>query len=222
MAILYDRSDRSRGIAYVTYTNARDASDAIREFDGANAYGQPISVTAVPQGPAPGRRNPFDAITPREGRSLFDRVEAGDARRAAPVRRSRRSESPGTGTGGRRSDVTKPAPEGIDRYVPGPGSRRRSPAPARRGERGGRRPGARREEGGRGNRGEGRTGQGKTRKTAEELDAEMEDYWGSGSAGAAKDPVGGAQLGETNAVESAGIASHAAGAVVDDDIDMIE
>lgn len=204
----------------MTYTSARDADLAIREFDGANAYGQPITVTAVAQGPAPGRRNPFDAVMPREGRSLFDRVEAGGDR--APARRSRRSESPVSLP--RRSDVTKPAPEGIDRYVPGAGSRRRSPAPGgRRGDRGsgGRRPGARREESGRGNRGEGRAGGGgRSRKTAEQLDAEMEDYWG-GNGTAAKDPVGVAQTGEINAVETAGFSAPAA-STLDDDIDMIE
>jgi len=216
LQILYDRSDRSRGIAYVTYDTARDADRAIREFDGANAYGQPITVTSVPQGPATGRRNPFDSVAPREGRSLFDRIDGGREDRG-PARRNRRSESPNM----RRSDVTKPAPDGIDRYVPGPGSRRRSPPPARRGNRGGRRPGARREESGRGNREDGKTSQPRPKKTAEQLDAEMEDYWGGGGA-AAKDPVGIAQLGETNAVEVAGFSSGGGVAVLDDDIDMIE
>lgn len=236
LAILYDRSDRSRGIAYVTYATSRDATRAVREFDGANAYGQPITVSVVPQGPAAasggpagGRRNPFDSAAPREGRSLFDRIESGggDDDHRAPARRSRRSESPNAAPQSRRSDVTKPAPEGIDRYVPGPGARRRSPPPARRGDRGGRRPGARREGtgrggggGGGGNRGEGRTGQGRTRKTAEQLDAEMEDYWGAGGA-AAKDPVGVAQLGQTTTAEAAGV-SAAAVVALDDDIDMIE
>jgi len=216
LQILYDRSDRSRGIAYVTYDTPRDADRAIREFDGANAYGQPITVTAVPQGPAPGRHNPFDSVAPREGRSLFDRIDGGRDERGPP-RRNRRSESPNA----RRSDVTKPAPGGIDRYVPGAGQRRRSPPPARRGDRGERRPGARREESGRGNRGEAKSSQPRPRKTAEQLDAEMEDYWGGGGA-AAKDPIGVAQLGETNAVETAGFMAGGGAAVLDDDIDMIE
>lgn len=35
----YDRAGRSEGTAFVTYETAKDASDAIREFDGANAAG---------------------------------------------------------------------------------------------------------------------------------------------------------------------------------------
>ena len=36
----YDRAGRSEGTAYVTYESARDAKEAIREFDGANANGK--------------------------------------------------------------------------------------------------------------------------------------------------------------------------------------
>ena len=75
-------------------------------------------------------------------------------------------------------------PDHVDRYTPG-GRGSRSPV-RRRGtpREGGRRPGQRREEGGRGPRGpkkddEGRPiVQGRPRKTAEELDAEMADYFG--------------------------------------------
>lgn len=87
--------------------------------------------------------------------------------------------------------------KGIDRYRPGGrGSRSRSPLSGRRRE-GGRRPGARRDGGGRrgGDRGErgergggerggrdGRDGRdGRLKKTQEELDAEMEDYFNSGN-----------------------------------------
>ena len=117
-------------------------------------------------------RNPFDsAIMP--GRPLSERV-------TAPGGRSR-SLSPG-----RRYDQDDAARKGIDRYVPGQGDRSRSPAPRRRA--GGRRPGARREpgaggrdqEGGRGERGNQRS-----KKTQEELDAEMADYFGGNTAPAA-------------------------------------
>lgn len=84
----------------------------------------------------------------------------------------------------RRTDVSGPAPEGVDRYVPSRGGRQsRSPLPRRRE---GRRPGARRERGDRnaGPRDGGRPGA-RPKKTQEELDAEMEDYWGHG--GAAKE-----------------------------------
>ena len=163
----YDRHDRPTGTAFVTYYSLRDARDAVREFDGANAYGQPIHVTLLPPGPAPGARprNPFDNVE-KPSRSLFERIEHDSAPRSR-----RRSNSP--------------ARDGGDRYVPG---RARSPI-SRRGtpREGGRRPGARRENsgrparGGRRGDGEGRPSGARPKKTAEELDAEMNDYWGGGA-----------------------------------------
>ena len=80
----------------------------------------------------------------------------------------------------RHSDVSGPAPSNVDRYIPGKDGRSRSPLPRRRD---GRRPGARRERGERaaGTRGSGErvARDGRPKKTQEELDAEMEDYWGS-------------------------------------------
>ena len=35
---------RSDGVAFVTYTSLDDAKEAIREYNGANAAGQPITV----------------------------------------------------------------------------------------------------------------------------------------------------------------------------------
>lgn len=35
----YDRAGRSEGTAFVTYESARDAAEAIRQYDGANAAG---------------------------------------------------------------------------------------------------------------------------------------------------------------------------------------
>ena len=124
-------------------------------------------MISIPSGPSAGRRNPFDnAVTPR---SLADRITL------APGAARSRSFSPI-----RHSDVSGPTPSNVDRYVPGKGSRSRSPLPRRRD---GRRPGARRE---RGERGAGARGggeriakDGRPKKTQEELDAEMEDYWGS-------------------------------------------
>ncbi|KAG0650597.1 putative RNA-binding [Hyphodiscus hymeniophilus] len=162
LALTYDRAGRSEGIAYVTYESAQDAKQAIREFDGANAKGQPIRLIPIPSGPSAGRRNPHDAPPP--SRSLADRITL------APGARTR-SLSPI-----RHSDVTGPTPSNVDRYVPGQGSRSRSPMPRRRE---GRRPGARRERGDRGGRGGGErmSKDGRPKKTQEELDAEMEDYW---------------------------------------------
>ncbi|KAM0788632.1 hypothetical protein ACM66B_006104 [Microbotryomycetes sp. NB124-2] len=42
--IKFDRSGRSEGVAWVTFTNTEDASQAREAFDGAMAKGQPITV----------------------------------------------------------------------------------------------------------------------------------------------------------------------------------
>ncbi|KAH7417565.1 putative RNA binding protein [Cadophora sp. MPI-SDFR-AT-0126] len=188
LSLTYDRAGRSEGVAYVTYESAQDAKAAVREFDGANAKGQPIRLIPIPSGPSGGRRAP-------PSRSLFDRI--------TPAHRSR-SDSPI-----RHSDVSGPAPNNVDRYIPGgTRSRSRSPRPRRRD---GRRPGARRERGERTGGGRGGSGagdrlarDGRPRKTQEELDAEMEDYWGQKENG--------------NAAE----APAAEAAPNGDDIDMIE
>jgi len=199
----------------------RDARVAVREYDGANANGQPIRLTLLPTPSSASAsatssakpRNPFDTAE-RPGRSLFDRIEK-------PTGRSR-SESPNRRA--RRSDVSKPAPEHIDRYIPGERNdhRRRSPVPPRRGDgrRGGggggpRRPGERRR------RSPGRDAdghpivQGRPRKTQEELDAEMADYWGKDDA----KENGSAETGAAHENPSQAATTVAA---ADDDIDMIE
>jgi THO complex subunit 4 len=164
----------------------------------------------VPLPTAPKARNPFDTAE-RPSRSLFDRIESP----AAPERN--RSDSPRRNQ--RRSDVRRPAPEGIDRYIPGEDgdSRRRSPMPRRgEGRRGGdrgRRPGERRERGPRKD-GEGHSIiEGRPRKTQEELDAEMEDYWGS------KADANQQNGSKADTKESAGTATSG---VNEADIDMIE
>lgn len=85
----------------------------------------------------------------------------------------------------RHSDVSKPPPENVDRYVPGDRGdrRRRSRSPLPRRERDGRRPGARGERGERNaaHGGERPARGGRPKKTQEELDAEMDDYFGNGS-----------------------------------------
>lgn len=202
----YDRAGRSEGVAFVIYGSLSDAKTAIREFDGANAKGQPIRLQLIPSAtPASSRRdNPFDRV--ENPRSLFDRIEA-------PRESRRRSESPrdddddderGHRRGGgaprrnprdpattsardrdRRSDTTKPPPENIDRYIPGQRGGRSSShrGAGAAGAGAGRRPGERREQragGRRDDNGHALVG-GRPRKTAEELDAEMEDYWGGGN-----------------------------------------
>jgi len=120
----------------------------------------------MPSGPAPRGRNAFDtAIKPGSGRSLADRITR--PRSASPHRETDEGASWGRG----------------DRYVPGRNaSRSRSPPPRRR--EGGRRPGDRRP-GGRGQRGAAapRGGrEGRPKKTQDELDAEMADYFGGNAA----------------------------------------
>ncbi|RYP72201.1 hypothetical protein DL771_004331 [Monosporascus sp. 5C6A] len=181
LELLYDRAGRSEGTAFVTYDHREDALEAIREFNGANAKGQPIRLSLVTAAP---RRNPFDSAQ-MPGRPLAERI-------TRP-----RSLSPP-----RRSDNDR----GVDRYVPGRGSR--SPLPRRRGGGGGggggRRPGAKREAGT--DTGAPRGRDGRPKKTAEELDAEMADYFNP-SAGTADAPV-----------EATGTSNGQAG----DDVDMIE
>ncbi|KAM3522565.1 hypothetical protein NHJ13051_005598 [Beauveria bassiana] len=190
LQLKFDRAGRSEGIAYVTYEHKEDANEAIKQFDGANANGQPIRLTLLPN------RNPFDtAVMP--GRPLSERV-------SAP--RGRYTED----------DAVR---RGIDRYIPsgdreggheGGRDRSRSPRGSRR--RGGRRPGARREggENGRDGREGGRGGRGNPRikKTQDELDAEMDNYFTK-------------QDGDAPA-ESAPNAEGGASAAGPGDIDMIE
>lgn len=66
--INFDRAGRSEGTATVTYQYLEDAKQAIREFDGANAKGQPIRLTLLPAG---GRGGP----RAEKSKSLFDRIE---------------------------------------------------------------------------------------------------------------------------------------------------
>ena len=153
-------------------------------------------------------RNPFDHVE-KPSRSLFERVDSSTANNNSNNggRGRYRSDSPDGRV--RRSNVDKPAPEHIDRYVPGRDSR--SPMP-RTGGRGsmGRRPGARREDSGRRDGAPARGGQVRPKKTYEQLDEEMEDYWGDGATSA------------TNGAGTAQNTSNTAAAEVVDDVDMIE
>ncbi|KAI0489816.1 hypothetical protein F4859DRAFT_168035 [Xylaria cf. heliscus] len=179
LELLYDRAGRSEGVAFVTYESRDNALDAIREFNGANAKGQPIRITIVS---SQSRRNPFDSATV-PGRPLAERIT--------------------------RPRSLSPNDRGIDRYVPEGGRRSHSPRPRRRG----RRAGARRENGGEST---GRTTgrDGRPKKTQEELDAEMEDYFEKTAAGAAAATA-------TTTTTTTANESHAKAQDVDD-VDMIE
>ncbi|TQS33264.1 hypothetical protein Golomagni_06399 [Golovinomyces magnicellulatus] len=198
LQLRYDRQDRSEGVAYVTYEKKEDAEEAIRQFDGANANGQPIRLTML------GSRNAFDnAFMP--GRPLAERVS------------------------GRRYDEDEAARRGIDRYIPGERPRSRSPGPRRRngggnGNRGdGRRPGARRDAAKRDENKDGARGNPRPKKTQEELDAEMDDYFtgdtntGNGDAAAPAAPA----VADAPAAAPAAASGEAA-APQGDDVDMIE
>ncbi|KAI0537987.1 hypothetical protein GGR58DRAFT_321233 [Xylaria digitata] len=176
LELLYDRAGRSEGVAFVTYERRDDALDAIREFNGANAKGQPIRMSIISSAP---RRNPFGTAS-MPSRPLAERIT--------------------------RPRSMSPNDRGIDRYVPEGGRRSHSPRPRRRG----RRAGARRDNGGE-NTGRPAGRDGRPRKTQEELDAEMEDYFektGGNAAGGAATTTG-ADDGQTKAQAT-------------DDVDMIE
>lgn len=189
--LVYDRAGRSDGIAFVTYEDREDARTAVREFDGANAKGQPIRLSIVA---ASGRQRGGKAgVVIGKGRPLADRI-------SQPKHSGGDDDDDDEQDDNSRTSLSAAARQGIDRYVPGGTSggrlsRSRSPGSRRReggggGGGGGRRPGERR--GGRGGQnGGGRDGQNNSdsgnrrpRKTQEELDAEMADYFVENSNGA--------------------------------------
>lgn len=163
--------------------------------------GQPIRLTLLPG------RNPFDtAFMP--GRPLSERI-------SAPGERSHGDRSRSLSPRRRVIEEEDASLKGIDRYIPGQNRRSRSPMPRRRNGGGGRRPGARREPGReQEGRREGR-GNPRSKKTQEELDAEMEDYFGGGGT-----PAGGETSG-SGAGAGAGAGAAAPQAAIDD-MDMIE
>lgn len=138
--------------------------------------GQPIRLSMLGNNGSRAR-NPFDSAV-RPPRPLADRITRarGRSRSVSPLR---------------YTDVSGPVPEGIDRYVPASRSRARSRSPLLR-RRDDHRSGARR---GRGDRPGGDDG-GKVarsaprpRKTQEELDAEMDEYWGANKQNESEGPV---------------------------------
>ncbi|KAJ5324060.1 hypothetical protein N7476_002660 [Penicillium atrosanguineum] len=177
LSLVYDRAGRSEGVAFITYERLRDAHDSVREFDGANAKGQPIRLSLVP-----GRRE-------RTGGTLFDRVERPMSPESETEGGDRRRR--GAGGRGRRSDISR---NGGRRG----GGRDNRP---RNTENGGRRSNAR------------------PRKTQEELDQEMEDYWGgkNDNEGAGEQPVQDAPVATDAPAPAPAPAGHD-----NDDIDMIE
>jgi THO complex subunit 4 len=88
----YDKMGRSDGVAFVTYTSMADAKEAIAKFNGANAAGQPITVTLDTE--APPRRHdprPRDRGFARGGSSRGGRMAGGrEGSRRQPERREAR------------------------------------------------------------------------------------------------------------------------------------
>lgn len=166
-------------------------------------------------------------------RSLFDRISGPPRSGSSGLRDRNRSLSPGRP---RVSDVSRPAPESIDRYVPGGGQRARSPLQSGRyAGREGRDGNGRRYEGRRDdslrrdrrgagpprrdNAGANASNMGKDgrpRKTQQELDAEMEDYWGGG-----QEPTGGAGAGFGAGVDAMGPGGAINGPQAEDHDDMM-
>lgn len=190
--LLWDGTDRSTGTGYVVYEDLRYAAEAIREFDGHPAMGQPIRVTLLPPSKQTVTTNPSSA--PRPSRSLFDRIEPRNGRA--------RSLSPDAGRPTRRTYGTAPAAGNVDRYIPARAER----SPSRRG--GGprsRRPGERRQPR-RDEQGHVIV-QGRPRKTTDELDAEMAEYWaenkGDTAAGSTMNGGGTATVANKNPAQTA-------------------
>ena len=99
----YDKAGRSDGVAFVTYTSIDDAKEAIRKYNGANAAGQPITVSLDTEAPrhrpsAPGahapRRGPRGfSRGPRFGRGArMDGGRGGRSGAERPPRQPRRTQ----------------------------------------------------------------------------------------------------------------------------------
>lgn len=185
----------------MTYKRHVDAQTAVREFDGANAKGQPIHLTLVPSDKP---RNPFDTAERPKG-TLFERSERPRGRDTRSLSPEEDGHKAGRNRGGRDGARR------TDRYVPSGGSPRRR----NDGRSGGRRPGEA-TRGARERNGGARQGPGaneRPKKTREELNQEMQDYFGGPS-----EPAHVVNGGEQSSAET----SAPAATNVDEDIDMIE
>ncbi|RKF56441.1 putative rna binding protein [Golovinomyces cichoracearum] len=156
LSLIYDRAGRSEGIAYVTYEYSHHAKRAIQEFDGANAKGQPIHLISIPSGPSGGRRN----AAPGRSRSIFDRITVANR-------------SPPSKSGYESSEMNSRTQRRHDRSISVNHTNSRGPKPHRRESR---RTGERNNGG---HRGERLARDNRPKKTQEELDAEMDEYWNS-------------------------------------------
>ncbi|CAZ79502.1 unnamed protein product [Tuber melanosporum] len=204
LELKYDRAGRSEGIAFVTYEREADAKRAIAEFDGANANGQPIHLTLVHHHHQNEGKSLFDRIRAPDPSAPLSTGAASSARDRA----RRYTDSPERDS--RRDPTRRPTPPNIDRYVPperrrerprsseptvgGSSARRRGAYSGSGGGGGGRedRPYNNSRRYGNGHApGPGRLGAGggvgggagnRARKTVEELDEEMNNYFADAGA----------------------------------------
>ena len=93
--MLYDKAGRSDGVAFVTYTSLEDANEAIRKYNGANAAGQPITVTLDVEAP---RRPASTQVT--RGPRLGGRGGSRGFTRGARFSSGARMDTGRSGTGG--------------------------------------------------------------------------------------------------------------------------
>ncbi|KAK0547890.1 hypothetical protein OC846_001150 [Tilletia horrida] len=118
--IVYDRSGRSTGVAYVVFQRAEDAAQAKREFHQQHAHGEPISISFEPYS---GERRGAGGSSKRDGGTAADsaggrRGERGDKsqsllQRVEPLDLLSRMDAANSSKGAaRRPNVPAGAPTG--------------------------------------------------------------------------------------------------------------
>ncbi|KDN43952.1 RNA-binding domain-containing protein [Tilletiaria anomala UBC 951] len=127
--IMYDRSGRSTGTAYVTYERQAHAQEARTEYDGAKAKGQTISIVFVPErapaaGPGGGDSFAAGGAASRgahggagragKGLALADRINKGDLLSRLSDSKSARSSSAATAGASAREKHKRSVDERVD------------------------------------------------------------------------------------------------------------
>lgn len=81
-SVRFDRSGRSTGVGIVIYENKKDAIRAKQEYDGANAKGQPISISFEPMREDSQVQSKAGAST---GKGLLERLQGGGSELSARI-----------------------------------------------------------------------------------------------------------------------------------------
>lgn len=97
-SVRFDRTGRSTGVATVIYSDQKDAIRAKQEYDGANAKGQPLSISFEPM-----REDRFAQSGPSGGRGLLERLQSGGSELSSRI---------GGTTGSQRGVPPPNAPKG--------------------------------------------------------------------------------------------------------------